>query len=247
MKPLDEIVFENRNKEYGSYILRKKYGNFLLTSMAIGIFLLGILIAFPVIANYLHKDKTNDIPAKVIVDVTLAPKIDAYTPPPPPIEPEVRVQKFIAPIIVDEYVESTLGIQDELATAKPLSPENNRYEFVIPDVPPTKVIEQTKQPEYFLIVQEQPHFNGDLVEYISRNIKYPQEAKELGIEGKIFVTFIVEVDGSISSIEVLRGIGGGCDEEAVRVVKSMPNWTPGRQGGVAVRVKLNLPIKFTLQ
>jgi len=147
MKTLDEIVFENRNKEYGSYILRKKYGNFLITSMTIGIFLLGILIAFPVIANYLRKDKTNGIPAKVIVDVTLIPKIDAYTPPPPPSVPEVNIPKFVAPRVVDENVESNLGIQDVLATARPLSPESNPADFNVPDTPPAPVIEQVKKTE----------------------------------------------------------------------------------------------------
>jgi protein TonB len=83
--------------------------------------------------------------------------------------------------------------------------------------------------------------------YLQESIKYPEEAKELGIQGRVFVTFVVEVDGSITDVRVLRGIGGGCDEEAVRVVKAMPKWVPGKQRGVPVRVQFNLPIKFTLQ
>jgi protein TonB len=78
-------------------------------------------------------------------------------------------------------------------------------------------------------------------------MKYPEEAKELGVQGKVFVTFVVEVDGSITDVKVLRGIGSGCDDEAVRVVKSMPKWVPGKQRGVPVRVQFNLPINFKLQ
>ena len=78
-------------------------------------------------------------------------------------------------------------------------------------------------------------------------MKYPEEAKEIGIQGKVYVTFVVEVDGSITDVKVLRGIGSGCDDEAVRVVKSMPKWVPGKQRGVPVRVQFNLPINFKLQ
>jgi protein TonB len=78
-------------------------------------------------------------------------------------------------------------------------------------------------------------------------MKYPEEAKELGVQGKGIVTFVVEVDGSITDVKVLRGIGSGCDDEAVRVVKSMPKWVPGKQRGVPVRVQFNLPINFKLQ
>ncbi len=82
--------------------------------------------------------------------------------------------------------------------------------------------------------------------YLSANIKYPVEAKDQGIEGRVYINFIVEKDGSVDSAWVLRGIGGGCDEEALRVVREMPDWTPGYQHGEAVRVSYNLPVKFSL-
>jgi protein TonB len=72
-------------------------------------------------------------------------------------------------------------------------------------------------------------------------------AKESGIQGRVFVTFVVERDGSVTDVRVLRGIGGGCDEEAIRVVQNMPKWSPGKQRGKSVRVQYNLPVKFTLQ
>ena len=78
-----------------------------------------------------------------------------------------------------------------------------------------------------------------------KNITYPIEAREAGIEGVVFITFVIEIDGSISNIKVLRGIGGGCDDEAVRVIRLMPKWTPGKQNGKEVRVQFNMPIKFS--
>lgn len=101
----------------------------------------------------------------------------------------------------------------------------------------------------FEVVEVMPEYTGGmeaLIEYLGSNIKYPDKAKEQGIEGKVFVSFIVEKDGSIGETKVSRGIGGGCDEEAVRVVSQMPNWTPGTQRGQAVRVSYNLPISFKL-
>ena len=102
----------------------------------------------------------------------------------------------------------------------------------------------------YTVVEEMPEFKGgtqELYNYLGSNIKYPEVAKKEGISGRVFVQFVVEKDGSINNVKVLRGIGGGCDEEAMRVVKSMPNWKPGKQKGEEVRVVYNLPIKFKLQ
>ena len=85
-----------------------------------------------------------------------------------------------------------------------------------------------------------------MYKYLAQNIKYPQLARENNITGRVFVTFVVERDGSVTGVRVLRDIGGGCGQEAVRVVKSMPKWTPGKQRGKAVRVQYNLPVNFSL-
>ena len=119
-------------------------------------------------------------------------------------------------------------------------------EYVPVEVEEEEVVEQ----EIFQIVEEMPAFPGGeakLMEYVTKNIKYPQIARETGIQGRVFVGFVVEPDGSVSNVKVLRGIGGGCDEEAMRVVKSMPKWKPGKQRGKAVRVSYMLPVNFKLQ
>jgi len=102
----------------------------------------------------------------------------------------------------------------------------------------------------FTVVEEMPEFIGgtdELYKFLGSNIKYPEKAKADGIHGKVYVNFIVEKDGKVTNVNVLRGIGGGCDEESVRVLNSMPNWIPGKQRGENVRVSYNLPIKFALQ
>ncbi len=104
--------------------------------------------------------------------------------------------------------------------------------------------------EIFNVVEEMPVFAGGteaMMKFILNNIQYPEKAREKGIQGRVFVNFIIEKDGSVSSPKILRGIGGGCDEEALRVVEMMPDWTPGKQRGQAVRVSLNLPVKFSLE
>ena len=122
---------------------------------------------------------------------------------------------------------------------------------VIEDYVPVEVEEEdVSEQEIFQIVEEMPAYPGGeqkLMEYVAKNIKYPQIARETGIQGRVFVSFVVEPDGSVSNVKVLRGIGGGCDEEAMRVVKSLPKWKPGKQRGKAVRVSYMLPVNFKLQ
>ena len=126
--------------------------------------------------------------------------------------------------------------------------------------------ENTKMQDYFPVKMEEeeipdddipmlvpeimPEFPGGLpalYTYLRQNVNYPTYAKEIGIQGTVYLSFVVEKDGSISNVEILRTVGGGCDEEAIRVVKSMPHWSPGKQMGRPVRVIFNLPIKFALQ
>lgn len=128
--------------------------------------------------------------------------------------------------------------------------EKNKENKDIPNTKVETVNESTTEDPVFLVVEVMPEYIGGesaMYEFIGKNIKYPDEAKKEGIQGRVFLSFVVEKDGQISNVEILRGIGGGCDEEAVRVLKSMPNWTPGQQRGVPVRVQYRMPIKFTLQ
>ena len=103
--------------------------------------------------------------------------------------------------------------------------------------------------EIFMVIETQPEYPGgvdSLYAFVARNINYPAEAKAQKIEGRVFVTFVVEKDGTLSNLKILRDIGAGCGEEVLRVLRKMPKWTPGKHRGKNVRVQFNLPVSFTL-
>lgn len=109
-------------------------------------------------------------------------------------------------------------------------------------------IEMPEDP--FLIVEDMPSYPGGdaaLLGFISKNIKYPRQAKRMGVEGKVHLSFVIDTDGRVTDVKVLRGIGAGCDEEAVRVLKLLPNFSPGKQRGVPVKVQMQLPVSFQLK
>ncbi len=156
-------------------------------------------------------------------------------PPPPPPEASEEL------VVVEDDVE----IEDEFIVDAEAD-----LDYEIPDYEPVEVEEEEIEDDYiFEIVEDEPEFPGGqqaLQQYLRDNIRYPTRARESGVEGTVFVTFVVEPDGSITNVEVLRGIGAGCDDEAVRVVQNMPNWEPGKQRGQPVRVQFNLPVRFVL-
>lgn len=162
------------------------------------------------------------------------------TPPPPPEEPEMVVTDVVV-VENDAEIENEVGIVDADANKA----ENVEVQNVIVEEEEEDVEEQV-----FLVVEDDPEYPGGLEalsQFIAANIKYPQLAKENNITGRVFVTFVVEKDGRVTDVKVLRDIGGGCGAEAVRVVKSMPRWKPGKQLGKPVRTQFNLPVVFNLQ
>jgi protein TonB len=159
-------------------------------------------------------------------------------PPEPPKAPEVTT--------ILEIVDDDVVVEDEIN----IDVEARADQAVQSYVPVmTEEVQEPMAEEIFTFVEEYPEFPGGdkaLKEYIVNNIRYPEVARQSGISGIVYVQFVVEKDGSISDVKVLRGIGGGCDEEAMRVVKSMPKWKPGKQRGQPVRVYFTLPIEFKL-
>lgn len=161
--------------------------------------------------------------------------VSQITPPPPPPPP--------APTTVVEIVDDEEEVE-EVDLMDTEVDDNTTVEII---EMPEEVVEEE---EIFTIVEQMPSFPGGetaLFKYLGTSINYPDMAADAGITGVVFVTFVVEKDGSVSGVKVLRGIGGGCDEEAVRVVKKMPRWTPGKQRGKSVKVQYNLPIRFVLR
>ena len=155
------------------------------------------------------------------------------------------------PVEVPKQTTQLEIVQDDVEVEDiEINAEVDQTEVIEEYVPVEVEEEEVQEQEIFQIVEEMPAYPGGdakLMEYVAKNIKYPQIARETGIQGRVFVGFVVEPDGSVSNVKVLRGIGGGCDEEAMRVVKSMPKWKPGKQRGKAVRVSYMLPVNFKLQ
>jgi periplasmic protein TonB len=248
-KNLDEIVFRNRNKEYGAYELRKKYSKFVTRSLiiSIAVLLFGVLIPFFIFKQTYSANQDQQVSVDMM-DMN-KPK-EEVAPPPPPPPPEATVEqkaKFTAPIVVTDTTETTEINQDDLNQT--VNTNINTEEVVVEDDNSNQVIEEVVETPIFTVVEEMPSFPGGdeaRIKFLTENIKYPQMAKESGIQGTVYVTFVINEKGKVADVRVLRGIGGGCDEEAIRVVNLMPPWNAGKQSGKAVRVQFNMPIKFTL-
>ncbi len=154
------------------------------------------------------------------------------------------------PLITTTMNEVENNIKDlpDIAVNTEIDPEGKVEPWTMPELQPENP--DAGEPEIFIVAETMPEFPGGdaaLMRYLSENIKYPLIAKETGITGIVYITFIIEPDGKVSSIAVLRGVAGGCTEEAVRVVSEMPDWTPGKQRSKPVRVRMNLPVKFVLR
>ncbi|MBN3034255.1 MAG: energy transducer TonB [Bacteroidales bacterium] len=174
------------------------------------------------------------------VDDTPEEMIQITTQEKPPPPPKPQPQTTIIRIVEDD-----VEIEDDIEINVEADQETEIQEYIPVEEPE----EEEEEAPIFTVVEAMPEFPGGeeaRIRFLSDNIKYPQMARESGIQGRVFLTFVVERDGSVTDVKVLRGIGGGCDEEAIRVVQSMPRWIPGKQRGKPVRVQFNMPILFKL-
>lgn len=172
-------------------------------------------------------------------EIDYIPDVTTPTPPPPAKLPDIVVTDI-------NRVDNSAVVEDVFVNVDDNA--NMAQDEYIPPALPEE--EEVVVDDYVLVAEKEPEFQGGvdaLYAYLRDHIKYPTVAKETGITGKVYVSFIVEKDGSITDLKLMRDIGGGCGQEALRVVRSMPKWTPGKQQGRAVRVKFNLPISFNLQ
>ena len=158
-------------------------------------------------------------------------------PPPPP--PKIQ-QPEIIEVPDEEEIEEEIEVDLDVDMTE---------ETVIEEVVFEEAPEEEEADEIFTIVEDQPGFPGGMgafYTYVQKNLKYPNQARRMGIEGKVFVQFVVDKQGNITEVSPIKGIGAGCDEEAARVIKSSPKWSPGKQRGKAVKVRMILPITFKL-
>ncbi|MHC0446906.1 energy transducer TonB [Flavobacterium sp. 3-218] len=249
-----DIVFEGRNKIYGAYELRKSNRKTTVKALVIGSLIFSAAIAAPLIANLLPESTDEEEVKEVkMATVKLPPKkeeIKPNQPPPPPPPPKVDQVKFVKPVVakaeeVTEDPPKIVDLKDKKVGAETIKGDPDAVLTVDEPVgkgPVQEVIQEDNTVYNTAGIEVKPDFPGGIekfYKFVGNNYKTPEEE---GLKGKVYVTFVVEKDGSLTDIKVLRDIGYGTGAEAIRVLKKCPKWTPGEQNGKKVRVLYSLPI-----
>ena len=265
-----DIVFQDRNKVYGAYQLRRTTGKRNMWSM---VFVAAVAaLAYVGLAAYnsyqeAQKAKFEAEMEASLLDAKKDAKVEKKTET-PKVEQVQKVEKvkssiaFTPPVIKKDSVvkpEEEMKTQDELKETKTAigafdvkghddaggTVLKAVEEIAAPEPPKQQEEEQNK---IFEVVEQQPSFPGGSVNgWLAEHIKYPVVAAENGIQGRVVVQFVVEKDGSVSQVRVVRGVDPSLDKEAQRVISSMPKWIPGKQNGVSVRSRFTVPVTFKLQ
>jgi len=247
-----DIVFEGRNKSYGAYELRKSNDKTTFRSLIIGGIIFTLLVSIPVLANLLPDDTEDTTLDQKITTVKLPPKEKPKEnlPPPPPPPPKVDQVKFVKPVVAkaEEVVEEPPKIKeivDKKIGAETIKGDPDAELTVEPvGNGPKDVVEEDNNIYNTAGIEVKPEFPGGIdkfYKFVGKNYQVPEEE---GLKGKVFVSFVVEKDGSLTDIKVIRDIGYGTGKEAIRVLKSCPKWNPGEQNGKKVRVLYSLPINI---
>ena len=270
-----EMVFAGKNKEYGAYQLRKGTSGRNIKALLILVIaaaLVGGFLAWKVIEQKQAEEQQAYMEAMELAKLQQQAKKEEKKKEPvkPKIEPKKEIpvaretQKFTAPVIKkDELVkeENQVKQMDKLDEKVAVGTENKegtksrlaeavRSDLAVAAPPPPPAPKPEVSNKVFDVVEEMPHFPGGpaaLQAFLSSNTKYPVVAQENGVQGRVIVSFVVERDGSITDVRVVRSVDPSLDREASRVVRSMPRWSPGKQNGSTVRVKYTVPVVFRLQ
>ncbi|MDR0232842.1 MAG: TonB family protein [Dysgonamonadaceae bacterium] len=258
-----DMIFEGKNKQYGAYELRKGSSKRHIRALIIVVCAVVVIAFLPMLIQAVIPERTADEE----LGKTIMAKIDLEQPPedlivkqpeaPPPPELKASI-KFTPPVIKkDEDVrdEDAMKTQQELTDTKitisvaDVEGKTDGTGVDIADLKDNKVVVAEKE-QVFTHVEQMPSFPGGdkaMMEFLGKNIKYPVIAQEQGIQGMVVLRFVVGKNGEVSDVTVLRSLDPSCDKEAIRVVKSMPRWIPGKQNGNPVLVYYTLPVRFTLQ
>ena len=250
------------NLAYGAEDLQRSYPKSLLISLAISVFLVLAAFLYPVLKSVFLDRKEPPLPVKVKTTINYSqlqapPPIDLEREKPDPMEsvPKVKTKKYLQPVPKnDAEVIEELPTMEELSQVAIGTEDIEGIDSVIVDANQSDVeviSEPVKPPqEVFSFAEVMPEYLGGqekFRKYLGENLKYPALAKENRIEGRVFVSFIVEVDGSITNVQVVRSVHPILDEEAKRVIEGMPNWQPGMQNNRPVRVTFTIPVVFDLR
>lgn len=252
----EDIVFESRNKAYGAYWIRKEYSKHVVLGWVITILSVATLFAAPYVVEWIKgQRRVEDAPTKTIKYTDLAPPPPIQNTPPPPkldIPPPVKtIIKFLPPKVTDKEIVE----EEEMPTIEEIKQNEIGAENiegtgeVVFDEPVEEVMEESDEDVIFTVVEQQAEYPGGaeaMFKFLQKNMKYPAIARRMGVEGSVFVSFVIDKEGVISDVQVIKGISAECDKEAQRVIKLMPPWKPGKQNGKAVRCRFVLPVKFKL-
>jgi protein TonB len=255
-----DILFEQRNQEYGAFVLRRQSGKRHIMAILVTIILFTLAVTAPtIIKKVMPKTVIRNVEVTTLTDI----KIDQTKKPENAKEIVVEEYKpvraaiqFVPPVIKpDDEVsnQDTIKTMDQLNESKGVISTitqdgvTDDPNAVNPDV--VQIIEDTAKTVY-QYVEQMPEFPGgqdELMAYLRKNTVYPTIAQENGISGRVYVQFVVNKNGEIVNIKVVRGVDVSLDREAVRVIQSMPRWKPGKQNGNSVRVQMSLPVNFKLE
>jgi protein TonB len=249
-----DIVFEGRNKKYGAYQLRKSNRRTTIKALIIGSVFFGLAVAAPVIINLIPKGEDTDMDRDIkLTAIKLPPKQEKpklNVPPPPPPPPKVDQVKFVKPVVakaedVTEEPPKIVEIKEKKLGAETIKGDPDAILTVEPvGTGKVAVVEAADDNTIYNTagIEVKPDFPGGIekfYKFVGNNYVTPEEE---GLKGKVYVTFVVEKDGSLTDIKVIRDIGYGTGKEAIRVLKKSPRWAPGVQNGKPVRVLFSLPI-----
>jgi protein TonB len=250
---IDDLLFQSRNKDYGAYQLRKKYNSVVVFC----IILATVLMSLAVILPFIFTPRSDNVLlgsrryAQLQMENLEPPKEEIYVPPAPPPAQAVHVEelaKYVPPVVVDSVVpheKSMLSTDDYMnqTTNEKLDIKGNGTADDL-----TEGQDGTETDEPFFLVEVMPSFKGGGIEkfrgWVQSRTTYPQEAINKKIKGRVYLTFIVEKDGTVSNVTIVKGVDPLLDEEAVKAISQSPKWTPGLQRGVPVRVRYSIPLNF---
>jgi len=247
----DDIVFEDRNKDYGAYVLRRKYNRNLLISLLVAVIILTTAVIAPFLNAKAQENRQHRTEREVELkmenlDQANEPVAPPVTPPPPPAD-VIQQAKYIPPVVVDS-VKPEENIQLMTADEAVVEVQNEEVIEVIEEVK-EEVKEAEPEPEIFIVVEEMPMFPGgipELMKFVSDHLQYPEIAKENNVQGRVTVKFCVTPTGGVDRVSIYSSVDPELDAEAIRVVKLLPPFKPGKQGGKPVSVWFSIPINFKL-
>ena len=250
---LDDLIFENRNRDYGAYQLRKRYNSVVITGIIMASVLASLIVILPFVLKQDKKDVlSGDITYISVQMESLEPPAERiYVPPAPPPPGSEKVQevvKYVPPVVVDTIMPSDpkTSTTDELMVQT--TREDTDSEGFGTDEDALSGQDGIETDEPFFLVEVMPSFKGGDInkfrEWVQRRTNYPQAAIEAGLQGKVYLTFIIEPDGAVSNVTVVKGVAPIIDNEAVKAIQSSPKWSPGLQRGQPVRVRYSMWLNF---